>query len=76
MGRLCFEHIIIKSALFVKRREVNIVKYTTILSRGLVFGNDKIIYTKSKCVKSRNGIIFCSVLYLLRMIFFHRIVNN
>ena len=60
MGRLCFEHIIIKSALFVKRREVNIVKYTTLLSRGLVFGNDKIIYTKKQVCKKqkRNNILF------------------
>lgn len=76
MGRLCFEHIIIKSALFVKRGEVNIVKYTTYLSIGMMFGSDKIFCTKCKCAKSKNGIKFCSVLYLFGAIFFHHIVNN
>lgn len=43
MGRLCFEHIIIKTALFVKRGEVNIVKYTTLVVKRALFGMYKII---------------------------------
>ena len=75
MGQGSDDYSEIKYAI-VKKRELIIVKYTTILSRGVLFGSYIILSQKSKCAKNENEIIFCSGLPLLYSKLFHCVVKK